>query len=108
MKMNFGFILNFTFAVVCLIHVASILNNFINPANVSVKFYDQKLEDIEFPMTFSVCIDDKNENEKFQALGYENVHSFYQGQSRHNKSLYGWSGHTEEGLTMMNAEGNIH
>ena len=46
-----------------------------------------------FPLTFKLCayyLD--GDNERFEAVGYENEEMMYLGQSRFNDSIFGWSG----------------
>ena len=40
-------------------------------------------------------------------MGYESDVAFFKGKSMYNESLYGWSGHTENGSTISNVEGNV-
>ena len=49
-------------------------------------------------MVFRVCVNEiKNGNKKYQRFGYNNIEDFFRGQSRYNKSLFGWGGHLPDG-----------
>ena len=97
--MNFVIILNFTLALICIIHISINLLTFLNPENPSVKTYRKNLEDIEFPLIFKICYD-FSDDEIFQQYGYHNARNFMFGRSMFNGSIYGWNGHTANGTIM--------
>ena len=59
--MNWNLILNFSLSIVCFLHIISILINYLNPENPSVKKYEKNLKDIDFPVIFKLCFQKKNE-----------------------------------------------
>ena len=62
------------------------------------------MQHVDFPILFKICLSD-NDSSKYRALGYKNVHKFFRGQSKHNSSLIGWSGHTEDGKIISTPTG---
>ena len=70
------------------------------------------LQDIEFPLSFRICLDDiydiekdMNKLERYKKFGYSSGHNFYRGQSMFNETNVGWNGHTENGGTLGSTEG---
>ena len=43
----------------------------------------------------------------YPKFGYENQDKFFQGISMFNSSIIGWNGHTENGSTVGDIEGNL-
>ena len=101
--------INIIFVVGCLVHV--ILNGYyiLYPSHPEVKVYQVDLKNIDFPLTFKLCVTEREKsNERYENLGYKNDFNFFLGKSRYNKSLYGWNGHTEAGSTLGGVEGLEH
>ena len=93
-------ILNFTLSLVCFFHICTILYNYLNPENPSVKYYDKNLSELDFPLNFKICFERPDQIEIFKEMGYKNnliYYDFYYGKSRFNRSLYGWEGHSSNG-----------
>ena len=71
-----------------------------------IKNYKKELKDIDFPVSFVICIDEHNDtNKKFREFGYNDSYAFFNGESRFNSSIIGWSGHTMNGSTFESVEG---
>ena len=79
----------------------------IYPSVPSVKIYQKSYNEIEFPISIKICATESRTEEKLRTnmSGYERMFTFYQGQSMYNKSLFGWSGHTENGSHLGSVEG---
>ena len=103
-------IINSSLTVACFIHLGNILYNFLNPQQPSIKHYEKKLQDMEFPIIIKLCIESKDErsHELYENLGYEDITEFYWGLSRYNSSIFGWNGHTINGTTLGSTEGLNH
>ena len=89
-------------------HVVSIFN----PEIPDVESSQRDLEDIEFPISFRICIHHLEapiiKNQKFKDAGYKNYYAFFKGRSLYNKSHYGFLGHLENGSTKFASfEGNF-
>ena len=48
---------------------------------------------------------DPYDTERYEELGYTDGWRFYMGQSKYNKSIFGWNGHTKDGETIGTTEG---
>ena len=102
-------IINSSLTVACFIHLGNILYNFLNPQQPSIKHYEKKLQNIEFPIIIKLCIESKDErsHELYENLGYEDITEFYKGVSKYNRSIFGWNGHTVNGTSLGSTEGLI-
>ena len=98
-------ILNVSLFIACIVHIFSILHNYLNPELPINKEYENNLGDIEFPLIFKLCFHQHNETRILQSLGYERIYMFYMGKSKYNSSLFGWSGHVRNGSTLGSTEG---
>lgn len=93
------FLLSFT------IHFSYIVYYILNPEFPDVRVYNSDLEDIELPISFQFCAHRKDTEKNFQMMGYQDLNTFYKGESLYNHSLYGWLGHKKEGGTFKSVEG---
>ena len=101
--------LNFVFIVVFIVHVTTIVYQDLNPRHPSIKSYSKDLKDIEFPISFKLCVGEReNATDKFRRLGYTNEMDFYHGRSRFNETILGWNGHTETMSTVGSIEGRFY
>ena len=99
------FLLNIILTCICLVHIIVNLHIIINPVSPSVKKYEKQLENIDFPLIFKVCLSNKYDFDNSKAWGYQLKLAFFEGKSRYNNSIYGWSGHSEDGNSLGNVEG---
>ena len=75
----------------------------ISPEETVSKLTRKGLGDIDFPVVFRICMNPSFNDTELESVGYENVYYYFLGKSRFNSSIYGWSGHTEEGGVFSNA-----
>ena len=93
--------INTLFVIICLVHISSITYFLIYPEFPDIKIYKRDLSDIEFPLSFKICVSDVNGADKrYKTFGYRNDFNFFSGNSMYNSSIYGWSGHTENGSSL--------
>ena len=74
------------------------------PQNPNIRIERKHVEEIKFPLAFKLCVDTEKKdivksNRKF---GYTD---FFQGQSRFNKSIRGWNGHTRNNSNLGTVKG---
>ena len=92
----------------CVFHVGNIVNDILNPNLPEISVYKKDLKDIEFPLSFLICIDQLvNADFKYKEVGYDNKYRFFIGESIHNKSVIGWRGHMKNGSTYDKVEGFV-
>ena len=92
--------------IICVLHICSIVYLNANPRLPNIIKYKKDIEDIEFPISFILCINPKkNSIEKMKTFGYVDEWSFYSGKSMFNDSIIGWAGHSKNGPIYESAEG---
>ena len=92
--------------IICVLHICSIVYLNANPRLPNIIRYKKDIEDIEFPISFILCINPKkNSIEKMKTFGYVDEWSFYSGKSMFNDSIIGWAGHSKNGPIYESAEG---
>ena len=90
----------------CIFNIGFIINNNVNPELPVLSVHQKNIKDIEFPLSFLICIDQiVNDTTKYREVGYNNVYRFYIGESRHNESVIGWRGHMINGSKYNTVEG---
>ena len=99
------FILNLFFFVAFLVHIVTIGYDMIFPNNPSVRIYEKELREIDFPITFKLCVKDSNDILRYNRLGYSDESRFFYGRSKFNKYTYGWNGHTANVSTVGSVQG---
>ena len=110
-RISHKMLLTSTFGILFIVHISFLINSNLNPSLPKVKYYNKELKDIDFPIAFQFCIEEKNTDEKVKLasdLGYRDLYDFFKGKSKFNNSIVGWSGHTENGSTIGSVEGNIY
>ena len=106
------YIIHTIFIVVFFIHVTIVVISIFNPEIPDVESSQQTLDDIEFPISFRICVhhleDPSTKNQKFKDAGYKNYYAFFKGRSLHNKSHYGFLGHLTNVSTKFGSfEGDV-
>lgn len=101
--MNFLLILNVTLTFTCILHVSIILYDQLYPEEPSLKYYEKKLNEIEFPVNLKYCLTLPDEKAFWNKFGYKLVWEFYYGQSVFNSSLHGWKGFSKSGSDLYNS-----
>ena len=99
------FILNLFFFVAFLVHIVTIGYHMIFPNLPSVKIYEKELGEIDFPISFELCVKDSNDILKYNRMGYSDEARFFYGRSMFNKYTYGWNGHTANLSTIGSVQG---
>ena len=91
-------IISFTLTIICVYHVSNIVYNNIYPDVPEILVYEKKLNEIEFPISFLLCLNQfENDTLKFRKFSYKNVQDFFIGQRMYNARLKGWKGHKVDG-----------
>ena len=105
MKPTLSFI-NIILVVTFVFHVGFIINNIVNPDLPEISISKKNLHDIEFPLSFLICINQHdNDSLKYKEVGYQSVYRFYKGESMFNESIFGWRGHNENESEYHTVEG---
>ena len=88
-------ILNFALVVACLSHIGINAFNELYPDIPSVKQYKADLGNIDFPVSFTICIREiDNDTDRYKAYGYARDWGFFNGKSikkglsQHRRSLH--------------------
>ena len=90
----------------CASHICFLFYNTAYPDLPDIKVYQRRLEEIEFPLSFLVCVHEMvNVSGRYKKLGYSNEWAFFTGTSSFNESIYGWGGHMENGSSYGSGEG---
>ena len=90
----------------CFVHIS--LNGYyiLYPSWPEIKITNKNMKDIDFPLSLKVCVSEiSNSYHRYSGLGYKHAFQFFEGRSAYNKSLFGWAGHTKEGLTIGEVTG---
>ena len=80
-------------------------NNQINPSQTISSMEEKSLDSIEFPALFKICIKPAFNIAELRKAGYKSIWAYFLGQSRYNKSLYGWGGHYKNGSSIATVAG---
>ena len=94
---------NTLFTLFCIANIVLIIHDMVHPKYPDVRIYTDDVKNIEFPLSFRLCIDQRNES-RFHNFGYDDLTTFYRGRSVYNDSVYGWFGHRMNGSTFGGPE----
>ena len=102
------YFLNFLLLIICIINSCQVVDRLLHPELPSTRKSETDLKDIEFPLSFRICLHKlKDINKRYQKLGYKDVYKFFLGRSRFNNSFFGWNGHSEKGGIIASTEGYL-
>ena len=87
-------------ATALLVQMWSVLGAFIHPTLTNTSQREVALSDISFPLGLSICIIPGFSRVALLEAGYRNIGQYFRGNSRFNRSILGWGGHTAAGGTV--------
>ena len=99
-------ILPITCFIFFLVHSAIIGWQQLFPSETFNHVREKKLDDIEFPSIFKICINPSANLTELKKVGYDNIWNYFIGRSLFNRTIFGWAGHTSEGREMASVEGD--
>ena len=91
--------------IVCIVHICSLVYFNVNPELPNIVKYKKNIEDIEFPLSFILCINSNKGMENAKLFGYLDEWYFFYGRSKFNDSTIGWAGHSRDGPLFDSSEG---
>ena len=77
------------------------------PSETFTNVKEKKLDEIEFPAVFKICIYPSANMTELAKVGYKDIWNYFIGRSSLNKNIFGWAGHTPEGTEIASVEGDI-
>ena len=96
--------------VVC--YVAFTLHAIINlyitlhPQDTVMRLEQKKLDDIEFPIIFKICLNPAFRINELKQAGYASLWAYFHGWSKYQKpAVYGWAGHHQNGSAISSVKG---
>ena len=91
-----------------IIQMCIIANDHLYPSETVSHRVEKKLDEIQFPVLFKICIKPAFNLKELQNAGYYSIWDYFTGQSRYDKSVYGWAGHTTDGKVYGSVQGLYH
>ena len=104
-------ILSIILIVICIYHVSNIIYKNINPDVPEILVYEKNLNEIDFPISFLLCLNEfDNDSVKYREVGFNNVQDLFLGRRvKYNstlkkmaieKQMKGWKGHKINGSVL--------
>ena len=94
-------IINFVLAVACLSHISINAYNILYPEIPSLKVYERELRNIDFPVSFKLCVKEiYNKTKRYKDYGYKDNWKFFFGQSNIRRGHVGWNGDFKNGTSV--------
>ena len=84
-------------ATALMVQLWSVLAAFIHPTLTNTSQREVNLRDTSFPLALRICVIPGFKREALVEAGYKNLGQYFKGQSRFNRSILGWGGHTAAG-----------
>ena len=101
-------IINFVLAVACLSHIIINAYNILYPEIPSFKVYEKELGNIDFPISFKLCVREiSNMNKRYKKYGYEAPFDFFVGKSYLEESYVGWNGGFDDNRSSGHVKGTL-
>ena len=91
-----------------LTHVLVFTYHELFPQKTSSRLEERKLDDIEFPILFKICLNPAFDLQKLKNVGYSSLWRYFAGISdRASGKTYGWAGTNEDGTKYATVAGII-
>ena len=94
-----------------LIHISIIGYYQLYPPETSTRLSERKLDDLDFPILFKICLNPGFDEDKIKEVGYYSLWSYFTGKGRWRNSnggtVYGWAGHWENGSIVSSTKGEL-
>ena len=102
-------IINFVLAVACLSQIIINAYNTLYPEIPSLKVYEKELGNIDFPISFKLCVREiSNINKRYKDYGYHEPFDFFIGKSYFEESYYvGWNGNFDDNQSSGHVKGTL-
>ena len=96
--------------IICIYNSGRVIYRLIEPEFPLIQVYKKRLQDIEFPLIFHICLcvpktRTKENGNWYKPFGYNGDYEWFIGQSMYDNANYGWSGHTKNGSTIGKTKG---
>ena len=89
-----------------LTHVLVFTYHQLFPQKTSSRLEERKLDDIEFPILFKICLNPAYDLQKLKDVGYISLWKYFVGTSdRASRKTYGWAGINENGTKYATVAG---
>ena len=86
-----------------IIHLVTIVYDKHFPDSYNAITEQIQLDKIDFPAILKVCMKPSLNKTEVRKVGYKRTFDYFSGQSKYDKQIFGWSGHTEDGQPYSNA-----
>ena len=86
------------FTIPMAVQLLSLGQEAVHPTELKTTMNKESLSTFDdFPLLARICVKTGLNIKKLRDYGYSDLNSFYMGVSRYNDSIFGWSGHMENG-----------
>ena len=104
-KNHYRAVLNVFCALAFIFQLYEIVNEWTCPTQTTTAISTENLQDSAFPIIFQICVHPGFNRTAVTEEGYDRMDTYFRGQSRYNKSVYGWAGHSNETFQKKTVEG---
>ena len=70
------------------------IEEWIHPSQTTTQIWERNIQGIDFPIIFKICPNPASNVSLIRKEGYRDGFSYFRGESKLNKPIYGWAGHT--------------
>ena len=86
MAKHISLVVNFILEIICLLQIVILIYDEFHPSLPLVEILEKNLDEIEFPLTFKICIlgakDKENNRNMYNQFGYKDNVDFFMGFSK--------------------------
>ena len=79
----------------------NVVDTYVHPTQTTITVTERNLKDFQFPLLFKICFNPSFNKTAEAEAGYSD---YFNGKSKHNSSLFGWAGHSEDGQVLGTVE----
>jgi hypothetical protein len=91
------------------VQVSFVHLSYFRPDQVSTVITEKKLDKQDYPVVFKICVEPGWNASALKEAGYASPREYFSGESRYNRSEYGWAGHGEPaGVRQVLAKARLH
>ena len=78
----------------------------VDPAQTVTRIEKVNFDELEFSVLFKVCFKPAFHSKKLEENCYGDIWRYFKGESKYNRSISGWAGHTTDGGVISSPQGN--
>ena len=93
-------LINVACLVIFIVQALELVIQYRNPEFTTTSVEYTRLDEIEFPILFRVCVNPGFKSDKLSQYGYSDLVGYFHGKNSKGSSVIGWTGHSNINVSL--------